>query len=112
MSGRDHHFVPQLLQKGFSARQTKKGKHQVWVFRRGMDPFLTGTVNSFVERDFYGPPSAVVDQLITDDEGRLDRLVQRARAAKATEILPADDPAADFVLQISIRSRWIRELAS
>lgn len=72
-----------------------------------MEPFLTGTVNSFVERDFYGSPSAPVDQLITDDEERLDGFVTRVRAFTASEVLEVEAPAADFVLQISIRSRWI-----
>jgi|GEM_PF-2159176 len=82
MAGRDHHFIPQLLQKGFSAGQTRKNRHQVRVFRRGQEPFKTGTWSSCVERDFYGPPSAaLVDQLITDEETRLDKFVVDARAS-------------------------------
>lgn len=110
VAGRDHHFIPQLLQKGFSAGQTKKKKHQVWVFRRGQEPFRTGTLNSFVERDFYGPPSAApVDQLITDEETKLDKFVPDARASAATGSLSEEELPVDLVLQISIRVRWIRE---
>jgi hypothetical protein len=48
--------------------------------------------------------------LITEDEGRLTEFVMDVRAAKAVWALGSDSPAADFVLQISIRSRWIRDL--
>jgi hypothetical protein len=72
-------------QRGFSAGQTGKGDHQIVVFRRGQEPFKTNTKNSFAERDFYGPPDdAVVDDLITSEEGRLGAFVSDARASKST----------------------------
>lgn len=111
MSGRDHHFIPQLLQRGFSAGQTRKGDHQIIVFRRGQEPFKTNTKNSFAERDFYGPPDdAVVDDLITSEEGRLGAFVTDARASQSTRLLGASDDATDFLLQTSVRVRWIRQL--
>src|SRR5437868_9350288 len=109
MAGRNHHFIPQLLQKGFSARQTKNGKHQVWFYRRGQAPSLTCTRNLFAEKDFYGPPAPVVDKLITDDETqRFDRLMNDMRSATATQLIGLSEDATNFVHQISVRVRWVR----
>lgn len=110
MPGRDHHFVPQLLQRGFSSGKTRKGHDQVWVFRRGQKAFRTNTRNQFVERDFYGPPAgAVVDRLITDEENRLSRFVAYVRSVTGPMCIGASDDATDFVLQISLRVRWVRK---
>jgi hypothetical protein len=111
MAGRDQHFIPQLLQRGFSARQLRKG-HQVVVFRRGQQPFQTNTRNSFVEKDFYGPPSAaVVDTLITDEEARLGPFLLLARQHAVTQVIGPNQDATDFALQMAIRGRWIRDFA-
>ena len=110
MAGRNHHFIPQLLQKGFSARQTRSGKHQVWFYQQGRSPSLTGIRNLFAERDFYGPPpTPSVDQLITDDEtSRFDQLMNDLRAVTSDHLIGSSPDVSDFVHQVSIRVRWIR----
>ena len=112
MAGRNHHYVPQLLQKGFSARKTKKGVHQVWFYQNGREPFLTGTRNILAEKDFYGPPpTPLVDQLITDAEvHRFDELVNDLRSSIGTRFIGLSDVVSEFVHQVSIRVRWIRSL--
>lgn len=111
MAGRNQHFVPQLLQRGFSARITPRGMHQVWFYRPGAAPLLTGTRNLFAERDFYGVPSDLtLDRIITDDESRrFERVITELRSG-ANQYTCENDVIADFVHQISLRGRWIRRL--
>ncbi|MBK0398654.1 DUF4238 domain-containing protein [Limibaculum sp. M0105] len=51
MAGRKQHFIPQLLQRGFSTR--RKNENYVHTFFRDGRYFFTNTINIGAERDFY-----------------------------------------------------------
>ena len=55
MSGRKHHFIQQLLLKGFSYDRPRNPCH-IWVYRQGSKPFKTATEGYGAERDYYGKP--------------------------------------------------------
>jgi Protein of unknown function (DUF4238) len=111
MAGRKHHYIPQFLQRGFAARLTPGGETQVWVFRKGSEPYITGTSGTFASRDFYGEPeSAEVDETITQQETELSSFVNQARALNGPTVIGQSETAAAFVHQVSIRVRWVREL--
>lgn len=113
MAGRNHHHIPQLIQRGFSAGTTPSGYSQVLVFRKGRTPYLAGTENTFVIRDFYGKPDdPELDDTLTEAEIRLESFVQNARCWSALTSLGRSESAAELLHQLSIRVRWIREFAS
>ncbi|GKS86101.1 hypothetical protein AVMA1855_18135 [Acidovorax sp. SUPP1855] len=62
MAGRKQHFIPQALQRGFG--QAKGKKTQVYVFKKGSEPYLSSTEGVAAQRDFYSEPS---DEETLDD---------------------------------------------
>lgn len=112
MAGRNQHYIPQLLQRGFSAKVTRSGRHQVMVFRKGRAPHLAGTANTFVSRDFYGRPDvSSLDGTITDLEGSLTSFMEKVRAISGRTWLGQSTQAAALIHLLSIRIRWIRQFA-
>lgn len=111
MSGRKHHHIPQLLQNGFASNITSDGRHQVWVLRKGQEPFRTWTGNAFAIRDFYGPPeSPELDDALTAEEIRLDGFLVRARGVASRTELGHSPDASALIHQLSVRVRWIRDV--
>ena len=108
MAGRGHHFIPQLLLKGFSSGRTQAGVAQVWVCRRGQEPVLTSTKNVAKQRDFYGEPDSELDSLITVHEGLIADSVRGYRDAAFSCRIGKDTHAVDLIVLASVRTRWIR----
>ena len=108
MAGRGHHFIAQLLLRGFSAHRTAGGEQQVWVCQRGGQPFLSGTRNVAKQRDFYGEPSSELDALITVHEGQIAATVNEYRNAKNSCRIGKDKHAVELAVLASVRTRWIR----
>jgi hypothetical protein len=108
MAGRGHHFIAQLLLRGFSTCRTASGEQQVWVCRRGGPPFLSGTRNVAKQRDFYGEPDSELDALITAHEGQIAGTVQKYRDLNDSCHIGRNDHAVELALMASVRTRWIR----
>ena len=71
MAGRKQHYIPQLLQKGFTFSGAGK-KPQLYQFSKNLKPFSSSTEGTGAMRDFYSNPIAngsdVLDDLITEFE--------------------------------------------
>lgn len=51
MAGRKQHFIPQALQRGFGVAKGKKT--QVYVFKKGQEPYHSSTEGVAAQRDFW-----------------------------------------------------------
>lgn len=110
MSGRKHHFIPQLYLRGFLV---PGGGERVWQYRRTADaPLLSPIRNVAAQRDFYGSPNLdgtpSLDDAITVYEAEIDRQTKFLR-------LQPDGPIQDsrtvatLVAHLIVRSRHVRE---
>ena len=70
MAGRKQHFIPQALQRGFGVAKGKKT--QVYVFKKGQEPYHSSTEGVAAQRDFYSEPSA--EQSLDDKITTYERL--------------------------------------
>jgi hypothetical protein len=83
----------------------------VWVYRRACDAFLTNTGNVFVERDFYGKDSSVLDDAISASEAQFATLIKALRAPNyASPIDP--ELAGQLIAALCARSNWLRRCAT
>lgn len=107
MAGRKQHFIPQALQRGFGV---VKGKAtQVYVFKKGQQPYRSSTEGVAAQRDFYSEPSneQSLDDKITTYEGTI--LAPAIAALRETPAGPIDSHiAAAVVVHLSIRSAFVR----
>lgn len=107
MAGRKQHFIPQALQRGFGMAKGKKT--QVYVFRKGQEPYHSSTEGVAAQRDFYSEPSdeQSLDDKITTYEGAV--LAPAIAALREAPVGPIDsNVAAAAVVHLSIRSAFIR----
>jgi hypothetical protein len=107
VAGRKQHFIPQALQKGFGSAKGKKT--QVYVFKKGQEPYLSSTEGVAAQRDFYSEPSEEksLDDRITTYEG--DVLAPAVAALRESPAGRFDSHiAAAVVLHLSIRSAFVR----
>lgn len=106
MSGRQHHYLPQFLQRAFHARKSG-GEYYVYAHRKSSS-FQPNTGSIGKQRDFYGIPEASkADDNITLEEGRLAEVVNRANAEGDAGV--SQDELAVLVASLSIRTKKIRE---
>lgn len=121
MSGKNQHFIPQFLQRGFvdtessdggfgsKPKKAKKRKSQVWVFDRGKKPYRTSVRNKGAERYFYGLEDSIADTQITDAESKYAGLVNELRANTTNTCLSSDGPLiSELVAHLSIRTKHVR----
>jgi hypothetical protein len=106
MSGRQHHYLPQFLQRYFYAR--KSGDEFYVYAHRKSSSFQPNTGSIGKQRDFYGSPEATKgDDNITLEEGRLADIVSRANAEGESAV--KQDELAVLFASLSIRTKKIRE---
>jgi Protein of unknown function (DUF4238) len=119
MAGKNQHYIPQFLQRGFSCQAAQgfslsskkdKQKAQVWIFERenankrlvckaGADPY------------FYGPENSSVDTTITDAENLYGKLVNDLRShRKDTAVEEKSIP--ELLAHMIVRSKNIRQTIS
>lgn len=121
MSGKNQHFIPQFLQRGFisiepsdggfgsNPKKAKKKKSQVWVFDRGKKAYRTSIRNKGAERCFYGLEDSVADTRITDAESKYAGLVNELRTNTANACLSSDNLLiAELVAHLFIRTKHVR----
>lgn len=107
MAGRKQHFIPQALQRGFG--QAKGKKTQVYVFKKGQEPYLTSTEGIAAQRDFYSKPSdeETLDDRITKYEELV--LSPAVTALRESPVGPVNaNVAAAVVVHLTIRSAFVR----
>ena len=107
MAGRKQHFIPQILQRGFGVAKGKKT--QVFVFRKGLDPYHSSTEGVAAQRDFYSEPSdeqSLDDKITTYERTVLAPAVAALRGAPAGPI--DSHVAAAVVVHLSMRSAFLR----
>ncbi|WP_423455941.1 DUF4238 domain-containing protein [Ottowia sp. VDI28] len=107
MAGRKQHFIPQALQRGFG--QAKGKKTQVYVFKKGQEPYLSSTEGVAAQRDFYSEPSdeETLDDRITKYEELV--LSPAVTALRESPIGPVDaNVAAAVIVHLTIRSAFVR----
>lgn len=108
MSGRQQHYIPQLLQRFFAFRQ-RGDEFQVYVHRKGAaKPFLANTRGVGQQRDFYGgPESPELDEAITRTETSLAKVL-RAVNGDSPGAVPREDIAL-LIVALSMRTKTVRQ---
>jgi hypothetical protein len=124
MSGKNQHFIPQFLQRGFAScsktdksstskgfdknvKPSKKKEAQVWVFEKGKKPYLTNIRNKGAERFFYGSEDSLLDKMITEAETKYAVIANQLRDLTSDSVL--DDPLiAELVVHLSVRTKHFR----
>lgn len=108
MAGKRHHFVPQLLQRGF-ASHCSGNEAYTWVYRRATQPFNTNIKNVGVEGLFYSVEQGTdLDRAITSFEGEYNSLLidLRSVAVPATFDAPR---IATLLAHLEVRTRHVRQ---
>lgn len=107
MAGRKQHFIPQALQRGFGVAKGKKS--QVYVFKKGQEPYYSSTEGVAAQRDFYSAPS---DEQSLDDKITIYERTVLAPAIAALREAPAgpidSHVAAAVMVHLSIRTAFVR----
>lgn len=105
MSGRKHHYLPQLIQRPFAYRQQGK-QFYVHAHHRTRGRFTPNTSGLGKELDFYGgPEDTSLDEAITRGEDALAETVQAINRGDA--VAPAD--MATLVCALAFRTKSMRE---
>lgn len=120
MSGKNQHFIPQFLQRGFihieeankgfskPAKSTKNKQAQVWIFEKESQPYITNTKNKGAERFFYGSEGSKLDRTITDAETKYSKIVGLLR--EKTSTTSVDYPLIpELVIHLSVRTKHFRD---
>jgi hypothetical protein len=119
MAGKNQHYIPQFLQRGFSrpaaqgfAPMSMQGnKHaQTWIFER--EQVRIGHIRKEgSEKLFYGPENSYVDTTITDAERSYGKLVNNFR--RYTQDTPIqEEHIPELLAHMIVRSKNIRQTIS
>jgi hypothetical protein len=110
MAGRNQHYIPQSLLRGFAAQSTRK-EVQVYVFHAERQPYLATTRNVAAERDFYSAPSPLektLDDKITLYEGKeFEKILNQLRVTESDEIVDPSN-AAEIISHLVFRGAHLR----
>lgn len=105
MGGRQHHYLPQLIQRPFAHRQQGK-EFYVYAHHRQVGRFAPNTKGIGKELDFYGgPDDTSLDDAITRGESELASTVQAVN--RGVEVAPAD--MATLICALAFRTKSMRE---
>jgi Protein of unknown function (DUF4238) len=116
MAGKNHHYIPQFLQRGFScqaaqgfAPKSKKDNKdaQIWLFKRE-SARIAHIRKEGAEKYFYGPENSHVDKTITYAESSYGKLVNILRAYTKDTIVEEENIPELFAHMI-VRSKNIRQ---
>lgn len=105
MAGRQHHYLPQLIQRPFAYRQQGK-EFYVHAHHRTRGRFTPNTRGLGKELDFYGgPDDTSLDDAITRGEGELAATVQAVN--QGADVAPMD--IAILICALAFRTKSMRE---
>jgi Protein of unknown function (DUF4238) len=116
MAGKNQHYIPQFLQRGFScqaaqgfAPKSKKDNNnaQIWLFKRESEK-IAHIRKEGAEKYFYGPENSHVDKTITYAESSYGKLVNILRAYTKDHYVQ-EDHIPELLAHMFIRSRNIRQ---
>lgn len=113
MSGKNQHYIPQFLQRGFSVAGSHKKK--IWKIHKGdWLPTKPGSINRIAsESCFYSKPSAdglcTLDDEITNEENSIAAILQSLRGAGVGASVNSVD-ASELVCHFSPRTAHLREV--
>lgn len=105
MSGRQHHYLPQFLQRPFAYRRSGK-QFYVYAHHRTRGSFTPNTKGLGTELDFYGgPEDTALDDAITSGEDTLAAIVQAVNEGQAVSALEK----ATLISALAFRTKSMRE---
>lgn len=106
MSGKKHHYIPQLLLRGFLSKHNRKTE-KVWIFSKDKQPFFSTIEDVAVQRNFY---SQTLDNDITDYEAnQLSKLINSLRQIPINQVVDSF-VAAEIVAHLTPRTTHIRNV--
>lgn len=108
MSGRQQHYIPQLLQRNFAFKQSGDEFH-VYVHRKGSaKAFAANTRGVGQQRDFYGTPeSPETDDAITRTESRLAEILRALNGRDPGSVPPRNIGL--LIAALSMRTKAMRQ---
>lgn len=109
MAGRKQHYIPQAFLRGFRILNNSN-KAQVYVFKKNVAYYRTGTDGAAAERDFYSPPSdekTLDDKITKFEEMVLSPAIVELRDGPLGEFNP--EIASAVVVHLSIRTAFTRD---
>jgi hypothetical protein len=119
MAGKNQHYIPQFLQRGFScqaaqgfAPKSKKDNEnaQIWLFKRESAK-IAHIRKEGAEKYFYGAKDSDVDKVITDAEYSYGKLVNALRRHNGdTPVRENDIP--ELLAHMITRTKHIRQIMS
>ena len=117
MAGKNQHYIPQFLQRGFScqpaqgfAPKSKKDNKnaQIWLFKRESAK-IAHIRKEGAENYFYGSKSSDVDKTITDAESSYGKLVNTLRTHTGDAPVQANN-IPELIAHMISRTKHIREI--
>lgn len=110
MAGKDQHYIPQFIQRGFKSRTSGK-RDFAWLYRPGREPVERRIRKIGYHPEFYSPESndpETLDARITAYENPLSIRVNQWRAAPSSCELDTR-AAAELVTHLTLRTLSVRE---
>jgi Protein of unknown function (DUF4238) len=116
MAGKNQHYIPQFLQRGFSCQAAQgfapKSKNnnknaQIWLFKRESVK-IAHIRKEGAEKYFYGPQDSDVDRTITDAEYSYGKLVNSLRLYTKDTIVEEEN-IPELFAHMFVRSKNIRQ---
>jgi hypothetical protein len=111
MSGRNQHFIPRMLLRGFQSDRSTERRTFVWMARRQGGIFEPNIAGVAAQNDFYSSPSTdglpTLDDAITAYETRLANLLLGLRGLQIGEAAPGR-AAAEVVSHLTMRVAGFR----
>lgn len=105
MAGRQHHYLPQLIQRPFAHRRQGR-EHYVYAHHRTRGSFAPNTKGLGKQLDFYGGPNdSALDDAITEIESDLAATVQAVN--EGTDV--ARIRLATLICSLAFRAKSMRE---
>lgn len=110
MAGRDQHYIPRFLQRGFICNS----KEQVYFYYKIKKEVLkTNISNIGLSRDFYSSPEdTYLDDVITENENKIiSPLIDILRSIESDNIVDSST-AITLISHFITRTKYIRDLYS
>ncbi len=116
MAGKNQHYIPQFLQRGFSiqtaqgfAPKTQKDNQnaQIWVFHQQKST-KAHIRKEGAEKYFYGPKDSCLDKTITDAESSHAKLINTLRLHTQDAVVE-EEHIPELFAHMFVRSKNIRQ---